>query len=148
MCSRIAAALVAFLSLRIGMWLYGVPLSEPYQALLIIVGLLALILMNSRPGGPFEARMSIWKTVIPVLGSWLALLVILLIIGYATKTSGTYSRVVLFAWAMMTPAMIIAVQLFIDTVFSRVWQSSRYQRNAVIAGGESTQFAACQENPR
>ena len=132
--SRIATVLVAFLSLRIGMWLYGVPLSEPYQALLIIVALLALILMSGRPGERFEARISIWDTVIPVLASWLALLVVLLIIGYATKTSGKYSRVVLFAWALTTPAMIIAVQLLIDSVFSRIWKSSRYKRKAVIVG--------------
>ena len=50
LCRRIAAALVAFLTLRIGMWLYGVPLSEKYQALLIIVGLLSLILMSGRSG--------------------------------------------------------------------------------------------------
>ena len=84
---RIAAALVAFLTLRIGMWLYGVPLSERYEALLIIVGLLALIMMNGRARTPFEPRISIWNTAAPVLGSWLAMLVILLIIGYATKTS-------------------------------------------------------------
>ena len=134
LCRRIAAALVAFLSLRIGMSLYGVPLSEKYQALLIIVGLLALILMNGRPRSPFEPRISIWNTAAPVLGSWLALLVILLIIGYATKTSSGFSRVVLFAWALATPVIIIAVQLLIDIFFSRVSQSSRYRRRVVIAG--------------
>ena len=134
LCRRIAAALVAFLTLRIGMWLYGVPLSEKYQALLIIVGLLSLILMSGRSGSPFESRISIWNTVAAILGSWLALLVILLIIGYATKTSSDFSRVVLFAWALATPAIIIAVQLLIDIVFSRISQSNRFRRKAVIAG--------------
>ena len=131
---RIAAALVAFLTLRIGMWLYGVPLSERYEALLIIVGLLALIMMNGRARTPFEPRISIWNTAAPVLGSWLAMLVILLIIGYATKTSSGFSRVVLFAWALATPVIIIAVQLLVDIFFSRVSQSSRYKRRVVIAG--------------
>ena len=47
---RIAAALIVFLSLRIGMWLYGVPLSEAYQALLVgeQIGLEPLILVAPR----------------------------------------------------------------------------------------------------
>lgn len=132
--SRIAAALVAFIVLRLGMWLYDVPLSEAYQALLIIVTLLALILMDGRPGYSFGGRVSIWSIVFPVLGSWIALLGILLIIGYATKTSSQFSRVVLFAWALATPVLIVAVQLLIDTVFGRIWRSNRYRRKVVIAG--------------
>jgi putative colanic acid biosynthesis UDP-glucose lipid carrier transferase len=134
LCRRIAAALVAFSSLRIGMWLYGVPLTEKYQALLIIVGLLSFILMSGRSDGLFESRISIWNTVAAILGSWVALVVILLIIGYATKTSSGFSRVVLFAWALATPVVIIAVQLLIDIIFSRISQLSRYRRRVVIAG--------------
>ena len=131
---RIVAAFAALISLRIGMWFYGLPLTEPYKALMIIVPLLALILFIGRPRIPLETRMSIWSAAIPMLGSWLALVIVLLVIGYATKTSAMFSRKLLISWALVTPALILAAQLLIDTIFSRIWQSSGNRRKVVIAG--------------
>ena len=131
---RIAAALVACSSLSLGMWLYELPLSERYKALLIITALLALILFSSRSRVALETRRSIWNTAIPMFASWLALIVTLLIIGYATKTSSLYSRKLLITWALATPVLILVVELLIDTMLSRIWQSSGHQRKVVIAG--------------
>lgn len=131
---RTTAALVAFVSLRIGMLLFGMPLSEPYQALLIIVALLALILFNGASRNPVATRRSIWNMAIQIFGSWLALVMILLIIGYATKTSSQFSRLLLTSWAMATPVLILAAELLVDAFIRRIWQTSGNRRKVVIAG--------------
>lgn len=131
---RIAAALVACISLLFGLWFYELPLSEPYKALLIIVALLALILFSGRSQIPLETRRSIWNTAIPMFASWLALVVILLIIGYATKTSSMFSRRLLLSWVLATPVLILIVELLIDAILGRIWQSSGHRRKVVIAG--------------
>ena len=116
------------------MSLYGVRFTEPYQALLIIIGLLALILLNGRSGSSLESRVSLWDTTISITSSWLALVVILLIIGYATKTSFLFSRKTLFTWALTTPVLILAAQFEIYAVIDKFSQSSRVRRKAVVAG--------------
>ena len=51
-----------------------------------------------------------WPTVASILLRWLALLSILLIIGYATKSSSYFSRRVLLTWAVLTPVAADPVQ--------------------------------------
>jgi putative colanic acid biosynthesis UDP-glucose lipid carrier transferase len=116
------------------MWFYELPLSERYKALLIIIALLGLILFGSRSRAPLETRRPIWNTAIPMFASWLALIVTLLIIGYATKTSSLYSRKLLITWALATPVLILVVELLIDAMLGWIWQSTGHQRKVVIAG--------------
>jgi len=89
---RISAAMIAFASLRIGMEINGTPMTEAYQALLIIVVLLALILFRS-PNESTDYRYTrFWNKATAVGWAWAALFAILLLLGYATKTSSIFSR--------------------------------------------------------
>jgi putative colanic acid biosynthesis UDP-glucose lipid carrier transferase len=131
---RISAALIAFTTLRIGMELKGAPMNDPYQALLIIVTLLALILFRS----PNELKeynyTGFWSEATSVGWSWTALFACLLLLGYATKTSSIYSRILLFSWALVTPVLIIFAHLLLDKYIAYFSRSAGKSRRAIIVG--------------
>jgi putative colanic acid biosynthesis UDP-glucose lipid carrier transferase len=131
---RISAVLVTVLSLRVGLWFYDVQYTEAYQALLIIVGLIALMVLNSGARNSLSANESFWNTAMSIVASWLVLIVVLLLIGYATKTSSMFSRKALFTWALVTPPFILIAQLLIDRTLIRIWKSGGRNRKVVIAG--------------
>jgi putative colanic acid biosynthesis UDP-glucose lipid carrier transferase len=131
---RIFPAVVAFAALRIGMILNGTPLNELYQALLIIVALLSLILFRTPKSGQDGPYPAFWSTATSVGWSWAALFAIILLLGYATKTSSIFSRKLLLSWAMVTPVLIIFTQFAIDKCIARVKRSAGHSQRSVIVG--------------
>ncbi|MEX2123309.1 MAG: undecaprenyl-phosphate glucose phosphotransferase [Woeseia sp.] len=131
---RISAAVVAFAALRIGMLVYGTDLSDAYQALLIIVTLLALIFFGGPQTSELHKVSPFWSTAISVFWSWCILFGVLLILGYATKTSAIYSRKLLFSWALVAPVLILLTRLLVDRLILRLRRSRISKRRVVIAG--------------
>jgi len=131
---RISAAIVIVLSLRVSMWAYGIDMNDPYSALIIISGLMATILL---PGSGEQDNIShrFWSISLSVFSRWLLLFAILLLLGYATKTSSIYSRRLLFSWLVITPPIVILVQISIEILITKSLLSANNARNVVIAGG-------------
>lgn len=131
---RIAAAVVAVVSLRVCMKAYGAELSDPYSALIIIAALLALILFRGRSADEIEINHGFWSLSLSVFSRWLLLFGILLVLGYATKTSSIYSRKLLFTWLLVTPPMLVLMRMAIDRTMARIIFASNHARRIVIAG--------------
>ncbi|MGI9235087.1 MAG: undecaprenyl-phosphate glucose phosphotransferase [Woeseiaceae bacterium] len=133
---RVSAAVITMVSLGASMWVYGVDLNEAYQALLIIAALIALMLM---PGGTSKSDVlhpRFWNISLSVMSRWFLLIAILLILGYATKTSSIFSRKALFTWFIATPPWLILAQLSIDLLVSRMLVSAGNARRVIIAGAD------------
>jgi putative colanic acid biosynthesis UDP-glucose lipid carrier transferase len=131
---RISAPIVVVVALRSIMWAYNVDLSELYQALLIISALIALILFPGRTQTGRLLPPSISNISMSVIGRWCVLVAILLLLGYATKTSSVFSRRALFTWFMIAPALLVLTQIAIDVLISRKLLSAGNARRVVIAG--------------
>jgi putative colanic acid biosynthesis UDP-glucose lipid carrier transferase len=131
---RVSAAVVAFGSLRVLMVAYGTDLSDAYQALLIIVMLLTLILFRGPQSTEHHLTPRFWNTAISVFWTWCILFGVLLVLGYATKTSTIYSRKLLLSWAVLAPVLILLVRVTLDRMLARLVQSRINKRRAVIAG--------------
>lgn len=131
---RIAGALITAASLSLCLWIYDAPFDEQYQVLVIVSVLLGLILL--RGGGTTEMQVGngFWSTTISVIGNWLVLFAILLILGYATKTSAGFSRKVLFTWLIVTPSLIVVTRIVIGQIILRITMSASNARSVVIAG--------------
>ncbi len=131
---RIAPAVTAIVTLRLGMLVYGVEPTERYLAMQIILVLLTLILFRpAQTDSPFGVSAR-WARSISIFWSWLILIAVLLLIGYATKTSESFSRKLLLAWAGITPFAIFLAKLAIDKIVLRLVQSRSSLRRVVIAG--------------
>ena len=69
-----------------------------------------------------------------VLVSWLAVVALLLFIGWATQTLGSFDLRVIFAWVLATPVVLFAARLLLPPLMTRLLAAEGMQRVAVIAG--------------
>ena len=131
---RISGAAVIVLSLLLAMWAHDVPMSDSYQALIIISALMGLMFSpgSRRNIDVLPSRMS--NASLSVLARWILIVATLLLFGYATKTSSIFSRLALFTWFILTPPLLIMVQVGIEVLASRMLHSASAMRSVVIAG--------------
>ena len=126
---------VAIGSLVASTALLEVKFTEAYVALAIITALLTLLVLArdvlQQPnvvgarGLQLAGRIGI---------GWFAIVAVLLLLGYATKSSEDYSRRALFVWFLLTPPFLVAASLGVQQWLRALLVSSRYARNVVIVG--------------
>jgi putative colanic acid biosynthesis UDP-glucose lipid carrier transferase len=125
---------VSVLALLACMAIFDVRRTQAYDALIIITALLALILFRNRQPDELNTSRTNWNMAAYTIGTWLLLLAILLVLGYATKTSSFFSRKTIFTWLIVTPVSIIFLQTLIEQLASRAARSGVNSRKVVIAG--------------
>jgi putative colanic acid biosynthesis UDP-glucose lipid carrier transferase len=131
---RVSGAVSLTLSLAFTTWFYGVEFDEPYYGLLIIAVVMALMLFPGKGAQVEVMPPRLWNISLSNVSRWGVLVAILLLLGYATKTSAIFSRKALFTWFIVTPFMILFAELFIDLILSRLLLSTGNIRRVVIAG--------------
>jgi len=125
---------VVVLALLATVWVFGVELKDDYKALMIIAGLMAIMLFPGASSNASALQLRLSNISISVLTRWSFLVAVLLLLGYATKTSAIFSRKALFTWFLVTPLLLIVVQVAIGAIISRMLLSSGNARSVVIAG--------------
>ena len=103
------------------------PVGRPDLALCLLVFALTFPGRNRFRDAPLTA-------VLDVLGSWLALITILTLCAYATRSLNLYERPVLLAWAWVTPlAQCVGILLGRQVLLWKAAQP-RHRRSAVVIG--------------
>ena len=69
-----------------------------------------------------------------VLTGWLAIVALLLLLGWASETMGNFDRNTILAWSVATPLAMFAAHRVIPLVLPRLLAAEGLQRTAVIAG--------------
>ena len=131
---RVCPSILVGLSLIVTTWVYGVEFKDAYTALLIVAVLLALMLFPGSGRSVNAASSGISALSISVITRWCLLVAVLLLLGYATKTSSIFSRRVLLSWFVLTPPLLAVTQIIIEILISRMLQSAGNTRRVVIAG--------------
>ena len=122
--------------------LLDVRFTESYVVLSIITALLTLLFMarDALQQGTGTAVGAQGMTTVGRIGvGWFAVVGVLLMLGYATKSSEIFSRRALFLWFLLTPPFLVAASLGVQQWLRAVLVSSRNARSAVIVG--STRLA-------
>jgi putative colanic acid biosynthesis UDP-glucose lipid carrier transferase len=114
--------------------LLDVRFTQPYLFLSIIAALLCTSLIGNEQRRNDELFHSGARLAGRLCCAWLAITGILLLMGYATKTSEAFSRRALFLWFVATPALLVAGDLLLRYCLRMTLVSSRNVRTAVIAG--------------
>jgi len=111
-----------------------VPFLEPYSVLAILVFLLILPVFKAT--GLYRSyRSSTLPSVMRrIFIGWGLVLVILLFLGYGTKTSSIFSRSLLISWAITVPFVLYLVHQGIWMTLRSLRASGRNHRTAIIAG--------------
>ena len=126
---------VAVASLIAATTLLQVRFTGPYVALAIIAALLTLLVISRDALQQATVVGARGLTLAGRIGlGWLAVVGVLLLLGYATKSSEVFSRRVLFLWFLLTPPFLVAASLGVQQWLRALLVSSRYTRSAVIVG--------------
>ena len=141
----LAAPLVTVAALFLTMEVYGVPVRDVYRGLAVVSFLLAFFIFResevSRPRAVGGLRAQSGN----LAASWLLLIGILLLVGYATQYSEVYSRRVLFTWFVITPPLILGTQLALRKLQVAVMKSTGNARTVVIAGISDLSRRLCEQ---
>jgi putative colanic acid biosysnthesis UDP-glucose lipid carrier transferase len=113
---------------------FDAELAEYFNAMAVLVAILMLLL-------PYPARdpqQPIFSGSLPIVISvvvrWAIVLGALLAVAYVTKFSAHYSRRIVLTWAVVTPAMLVAVNLFFHEWMRRLMCNPENARRTVFAG--------------
>jgi putative colanic acid biosynthesis UDP-glucose lipid carrier transferase len=96
--------------------------------------ILALILFSLTFPGNASSAGGVRALAVDVLTGWFVVVGLLLLIGWATQTLGSFDPRVLMVWALATPAMLFLARLLMPVVLPRLMAAEGVQRVAVIAG--------------
>ncbi|HEX6998142.1 MAG TPA: undecaprenyl-phosphate glucose phosphotransferase [Gammaproteobacteria bacterium] len=141
----VAAPLISTATLIGSTQLLGVPLTEPYIFLAIFSALLCYTLIQQETIQARGAFVSGWTLATRVGLAWLAVVGLLLLIGYATKVSAMYSRRALFLWFMGTAPLLMATPILLRQCFRRLAVATGNTRSVVIAGVNAMSRALAQK---
>jgi putative colanic acid biosysnthesis UDP-glucose lipid carrier transferase len=139
----VAPAVIAVACLYAVFFAYGEPVEQYVHAMALLVGLLALLF--SRPSRMLQPQLlpGSFPIAVWVVVRWIALLVILLAIGYVTRFSAYYSRRAVLTWASLTPGLILVASLVLSEMMRRLLRDPKNARRTVVAGyTESSQRLA------
>lgn len=132
---RIALApLIATLTLVASTRAFDVRFTEEYVFLAIITALLCWIAISNQQTQREELYAGGRAIASQTLLAWLGIAAILLLIGYATKTSDVFSRRALFVWLLATPPILVAASVGLRQWLRIVLASSSNTRSAVVVG--------------
>jgi putative colanic acid biosynthesis UDP-glucose lipid carrier transferase len=98
----------------------------------LILALLVFSMMF--PGNLARDTESTGDLIRGIVTGWLAMVALLLLLGWASQTLGNFDPHALFAWIVMTPPALFAAHRVIPWVLPRMLAAEGLQRTAVIAG--------------
>jgi putative colanic acid biosynthesis UDP-glucose lipid carrier transferase len=81
-----------------------------------------------------DGAASAGELALEIAAGWLAIVVLLLFLGWASRTLEAFDPRVIFAWALATPAALFAAHRLLPLVWPRLLAAEGLQKTAVIAG--------------
>jgi putative colanic acid biosynthesis UDP-glucose lipid carrier transferase len=113
---------------------YGNIWDDFYSALAVIVGVLAVLLLQPARYSSSNLFVDRFPMALGIFLRWGALVVVLLAIGFIFKLSAHFSRRVLLTWALVAPLSLILVSLLFNEVLRRMMSQAGNLRKVVFAG--------------
>jgi len=123
---------------------------DPSSAAVVIATVLCLILVQPPREVTSQLTSERVSAVVDVVFRWLLLLVVLLAVGYITKTLEAVPRRIFLTWAVVTPVFLSVVTLAMQEMMRRFLMSVFDNRSAVIAGYNNSSLELArrlQDNP-
>src|SRR5277367_2393920 len=126
-------AVVAVASLYSTIIFFGIVFDRSSEAI-IIVAVLCLVLVQPPREVSTQLTSPRLSAVVDVIFRWMLLLLVLLAIGYVTRSLAEYPRRIFITWSVVTPVALIIVTLIMQEVMHRFLMSAFDKRTAIFAG--------------
>ena len=114
-------------------WFFGEPFSRYHLLGLTAFFLTVMVFQAAQLHQPWRGA-DLMRMVHRVFLSWIVVIAMLAILGYATKTSAIFSRRVILTWMAVTPVALVALRLQVYLGLRWLRQQGRNTRHVVIAG--------------
>jgi putative colanic acid biosynthesis UDP-glucose lipid carrier transferase len=129
----VVPAVVAVTSLYLTIIFFGRAFDRSSQAF-VLVAVLCLALIQPPREVATQLTTARISAVADVVFRWFLLLVVLLAVGYVTKSFDAYPRRIFLTWAVITPLALIVVALGMQEVMHRFLMNAFENRKAIFAG--------------
>ena len=93
-----------------------------------------LVFAMTFPGGLARDNENAGNLILEITTGWVAIVGLLALLGWATRTIDAFDSRVMLAWALATPAVMFAAHRLLPIVLPRVLAAEGLQKVAVIAG--------------
>ena len=127
-------AAVAVGCLVITCWVYEAPFGTNFLALSMLVAAMAAVMLKSSVRVSGDALAQWGGIAFDVISRWIMLFGGLLVIGYVTKFSAVYPRRVILTWTLVTPAVLIIVNMILRAVMRQIFSDPANSRRVIFAG--------------
>jgi putative colanic acid biosynthesis UDP-glucose lipid carrier transferase len=107
---------------------FGEPFHGPYVILSLL--LFSLTFPGQAPRGTSAAAIAR-----DVLTGWALIVALLILLGWATRTMGSFDERVMVAWVALTPPIMFAAHMLTPVILPRLVAAEGLKRTAIIAGG-------------
>jgi len=122
--------------------LYDVEFDRPFLILSILAATFTLAVLPTRDqtSQVISGRLELATN---LLWRWAVLVACLLALGYVTKFSESYSRRVVVTWVLVTPVLLVFLQLALQSITRSMLMDATHARRAIIVGctGASQELA-------
>ncbi len=130
----ITPPMVTVCTLLLTMYLYDIPMKEHYHTLAVITFLVTFFIFREADSVRPNNENGLLVNRGNLLLSWAMIVGVLLLLGYATKSSHLYSRITLFTWCTITPLPLLLTQIALNRLTKAMVLATGKTRKAVIAG--------------
>jgi putative colanic acid biosynthesis UDP-glucose lipid carrier transferase len=113
--------------------IYGVDFDRPFLVLSIVAATFTLAVIPPRTISS-QVVASRLELATNTLWRWAMLVACLLAIGYITKFSEEYSRRVVVTWVLVTPLLLVLMQLVLQSITRALLMDATHARRAIIVG--------------
>lgn len=132
---------VAVLMLILCTLAYKQPITIPYIALSLLVFIIAYHIFSEVEFSPIS-RLSAFQWIgRGILLEWTFIIAVLLVLAFAIKITGTYSRKVLLTWFVTVPFALIAAQALLRKFIFMSFARNGNTRTQLIVGANELGFA-------
>jgi putative colanic acid biosynthesis UDP-glucose lipid carrier transferase len=96
-----------------------------------------LVFSLTFPGRLARDGASVGGLIRHIITAWLALVALLLLVGWASRTLGAFDPRAILAWMIGTPLALFPAHLLVPKILPRVLAAEGLQRTAIIAGANA-----------
>ena len=121
--------------------MYDVEFDRPFLVLSILAATFTLAVLPPRnpTSQVISGRIELATN---LLWRWAVLVACLLALGYVTKFSEEYSRRVVVTWVLVTPVLLVILQLLLQSITRALLMDATHARRAIIVGCTAAQPGA------
>ncbi len=113
--------------------LYDVDYDRPFLVLSVLAATFTLAVLPTRNSTSQVVSGRI-ELATKLLWRWAVMVACLLALGYVTKYSESYSRRVVVTWVLLTPVLLVLLQLALQSITRALLMDATHARRAIVVG--------------